>query len=63
VLSLTDWVFAFVNVFRYKSGKLKREETKCFWSHVKEQMLAKSCQVEVIRFSSLTRAPSCTRGK
>lgn len=50
-LRLADWVFAFVHGFRYESSKLKPEELKCFEPYVKEQMLTKPCQVEVIQFS------------
>lgn len=50
-MRLSDWVFAFVHQFRYDAGKLAPWETKCFEPYVKEQMLTKPCQVEVMQFS------------
>lgn len=49
-MRLTDWVFAFVQGFRYESSKLTPEETGYFEPYVKEQMLTTPCQAEVIRF-------------
>jgi len=54
-LRLTDWVFAFVHGFRYEASKLKLEETKCFEPYVREQMLTKPIQAEVLEFSKPNR--------
>jgi len=51
-LRSTDWVFAFVHGFRYEASKLKPEETQCFEPCVKEQMLTKPCQVEVMELAN-----------
>jgi hypothetical protein len=54
-MKLAYWVFAFVHGYRYEASKLKTEETEFFELYVKEQMLARPCQVEVIQFSKPCR--------
>lgn len=49
-MRLTDWVFAFIHGFRYESSKVQKEELKHLEPFVKEQMLARRCQVQVIQF-------------
>jgi len=51
-MRLTYWVFAFVHGFRFEAKKLRPEETECFEPHVKEQMLTRPCQVEVMQFDA-----------
>jgi hypothetical protein len=54
-LSLVDWVFAFTHGYRYEASKLKIGETKCFEPYMKECMLTKPCQVEVVKFNKPDR--------
>jgi len=48
---LTDWIFAFVHGFRYESSNVQKEELEFLEPFVKEQALARPCQVEAIQFS------------
>jgi len=46
-------IFAFVHGFRFEANKLKPEKIEYFVPHVKEQMLVKPCQIELIKLSNL----------
>jgi hypothetical protein len=49
---LVDWVLAFVQEFRYEASKLKPHEKEWLKPYVKEQILTKACQVEVLKFGN-----------
>ena len=49
---LRNWVFAFVKKFRCEASKLKPHEKEWLKPYVKEQILPKPCQVEVLKFSN-----------
>ncbi len=51
-LSMAYWAFAFVHSYRFEGTKLKKEDTKFFEPYTKENMLGRSCVVEILQFSN-----------
>ena len=54
-MKLGDWVFFFVHAFRNESSKSSPREKRYLEPLVREQTLAKPCQVEVIQFNEPLR--------
>lgn len=50
-MRLADWGFAFAHGYRYEASKLEPEMITQFEPFVKENMLSKPCQCEVIKLS------------
>jgi hypothetical protein len=48
-LKLADWIFRFVQGFRYEANKLDPHERNYLEPYVKEQMLNKPCQIEILQ--------------
>lgn len=49
---LVDWVFAFMQEFRYEASKLEPYEKEWLKPYVKEQIMQKPCQAEVLKFDN-----------
>jgi hypothetical protein len=55
-MKLTDWVFFFTHAFRYEASIMHLAEVKFLGNYLREQTLAKPCQVEAIQFKNPYRA-------
>ncbi|MBN1244302.1 hypothetical protein JXA31_01760 [Candidatus Bathyarchaeota archaeon] len=53
--SLSDWVFAFLQGFRFEYSKISEQEKRFLEPFLKEQTLTRHCQVEIVQFTNPDR--------